>query len=149
MGTASPQLTSLYSEVLKIVATPEGGQLDSPAHTTCVKYNSRHRIQDDQGSYGLEIEPSDLHPDQPSLQATGGEPVCIHADLLTTLLLQLEAGSSSKSNGYLSAGLETQNQVCQPTLVLYGGSFESTDGAESSDHSGGPFVMASLGTQSS
>ena len=125
------------------VGTPEGHHVDSPTHTRCVKYSSGHRIQDGQGPYRLEIEPRDLQPDQPNLYATRSGLVRIQTDSTTAPLLQLEIRPASRSNGCFSAGLETQDWVCQPTLVSYGESSESSDRTESPDHPSGSSVEGS------
>ena len=125
------------------VGTPEGHHVDSPTHIRCVKYSSGHRIQDGQGLYRLEIEPRDLQPDQPNLWATRSGLVCIQTDSPTAPLLQLETRPASRSNGCFSAGLETQDWVCQPTLVPYGESSESSDGTGSPDRPSGSSVEGS------
>ena len=125
------------------LGTPERHPVDSPTHTRSVKYSSRHRIQDGQGPYRLEIEPSDLQPDLPNLWATISGLVRIQTDSPTTPLLQLETRPASRSNGCFSAGLETQNWVCQPTLVPYGETSESSDGTGSPDYPSGSSVEGS------
>ena len=122
------------------VGTPEGHCVDSPTCTRCVKYSIGHQIQDGQGPYRLEIEPRDLQPDQPNLWATRSGLVRIQTDSLIAPLLQLETRPASRSNGCFSAGLETQDWVCQPTLVPYEESSESSDGTGSPNHPSGSSV---------
>ena len=125
------------------VGTPEGHHVDNPIHTRCVKYSSGHRIQDGQGPYRLEIEPRDLQPDQPNLWATKSGLVCIQTDSPIASLLQLETRPASRSNGCFLAGLETQDWVCQLTLVPYGESSESSDETGNPDRPSGSSVEGS------
>ena len=102
-------------------------QKESPAHTRCVEYI----VQDSQGPYRLETKSDYLHQDQANLWTPGGGPVCIQADPPAAMLLQLETRSPSRNDRCLSAGLVSPSRVCQPTLVPYGESSESSDGARS------------------
>ena len=107
--------------------------IDSPTHSRRVQSGSRHRVQDDEGPYRLETQSCDLRQDRPNLWAPGGGPIRIQTDLPTSPLFQLKTRPVGGGNGRISTGLWTPERVCQPPLVPYRESSESSDGSESPD----------------
>ena len=118
-------------EVSVAMGPSERYLIDSPAHTRCNQSSSRHGVQDNQRPYGLETQSCNLRQDQPHIWAPRGGSVCIQTDLLATSLFQLETRSTGRGNGCLSTEPGSPDRVCQPPLVPYRESSESSDGSES------------------
>ena len=78
-----------------------------------------------------------LSENQCHLGSPGSRPICLAPLLSTEPVLQLETGSTGRSNRCLSSRLEASEGLCQPSLVLSRESSETSEGSKGSGDIGG------------
>ena len=86
---------------------------------------------------GIATQSLSFQQDQRDLWTPRNRSVCIPTDPPTATILQLETRPTGRGNRRLSTELGNPEGVRQPSLVLYGESSESSDGAESPGSPGG------------
>ena len=78
----------------------------------------RRRIQSSERLLRLDDSPRDIRLNTSRDGSSRCGSVCFSSDLPTTLLLQLELGSSGRSHRCLHSGLESTPRLCESSLVL-------------------------------
>ncbi len=110
----------------------------------CSERHSRCRVQDSDGSDGLDAGQGCVLPAESPLGPTVGGPVCLQADMPVRSVLQLEAGPMCSSHRCLSPRLERVEGVCQPALESGGQSADEGSDREGHSGSGGPSVEGTV-----
>ena len=119
------------------VGTSEGHNTDSLTHTRHIQLCSGRGVQKNQGLHRLETRSLSFQQDRRGLWIPRNRSVCIPTDPPTATILQLETRPTDRGYRRLSTELGNPERVCQPSLVSYGESSESSDGAESPCSPGG------------
>ena len=128
-GTAGKDLVALGSAA--------GHYPVSSTHSGCDQSSGGRRVQNDNGSPGLEAFSGGFSENQCHLGSPGSRPICLAPLLSTEPVLQLETGSTGRSNRCLSSRLEASEGLCQPSLVLSRESSETSEGSTGSGDIGG------------
>ena len=109
----------------------------SSTHSGCDQSSGGRRVQKDNGSPGLETFSGGFSENQCHLGSPGSRPICLTPLLSTEPVLQLETGSTGRSNRCLSSRLEASEGLYQPSLVLSRESSETSEGSAGSGDIGG------------
>ena len=133
-GTVSLQLVQLAKTLAVALGSAAGHYPVSSTHSGCDQPSGGRRVQNDNGSPGLETFSGGFSENQCHLGSPRSRPICLAPLLSTEPVLQLETGSTGRSNRCLSSRLEASEGLCQPSLVL---SRESSETSEGSTGSGG------------
>ena len=125
---------------------------DSPDGTALARERQRqgrHRVETDEGSLRLDVEPIDISLDCGNIPVLGGRSVCNAPDLPTSSLLQLETRPTGRSDGCLPPRLESNTGLCQPPMELGGkGSGEGAKSGSRPDSGGANMAVTTLVSQS-
>ena len=109
----------------------------SSTHSGSDQSSGRCGVQDDNRSPGLETRSGSFSENQCHLGSPGSGSVCLSPFLSAGPVLQLETGSTSRSNRCFSTRLGATEGLCQPSLVSSRESSEAGEGPTGSGHIGG------------
>ena len=109
----------------------------SSTHSGGDQSSGRCRVQDDSGSPKLETHSGSFSENQCHLGSLGSRSICLTPFLSAQPVLQLETGSTSRSNRCFSTRLGATEGLCQPSLVSSRESSEAGEGPTGSGHTGG------------
>ena len=112
---------------LDVVPT-KGYPSDSITSARSGEREGRHRVESDEGSLRLDVEPKGFSTDPGSFPTPGGRSICNQIDIPTAPVLQLEARPSGGGDRCLSPRLEAGERIRKPSMepcgesVIEGGS---------------------------
>ena len=128
-GRNSLQGVGRLSQVPMDVVPGEEHPHHSPTPTRCSERDSRCGVSDYDRSVRLAVESSHFRQDCQGLGSDRDGSVCVTPDGSVPSLFQLAARSLCSGDRCLSAGLVSDQGLCQPTLESdRSGSIQSTDG---------------------
>ena len=105
-----------------VVVPTEGYPTDGTTSTRSGENEGRHRVESDEGSLQLDVEPVGLSTNQGTLSVPGGQSICHQIDIPATPISQLETRPSNRSDKRLSPKLGADERIRKSSMNLVGSS---------------------------
>ena len=107
-----------HSQRTVVEVYKQGHHLVGGTSARCSQHNSRRGGTSDEGSFGLDVEPTDLLPNPGEVGSSRSGHVRIQADKPAGEIFQLETRSRDRGSGCLQSGLgdPVGEGLCQPSL---------------------------------